>query len=78
MPGQFDFHRLIVSRMRLHQALPKPAVIWHKEMQQLMDDHIVPERLVQTRQFGIEVEVAVCGTGSRLLHMHPRPLSSED
>jgi len=42
MPGQFGFHRLILPQMRPHQALPKPAVAWHKEMQQLMDDHIAP------------------------------------
>lgn len=62
MSGQLGFNRLIVFQMRSHQALPEPVVIGHEEIQQLMNDHIVPERLVQAKQIGIEIQVTARGT----------------
>lgn len=41
-------------------------MIRHKEMQQLMNNHVVPERVIKVEQLGVEIQMAVSGTGSPL------------
>ena len=71
MPGQLGLHRLIASQMRSHQAFPETTMIRHEEMQQLMDDYIVPERFIKPKQISIEVQMAVRGTGGPLVTHRP-------
>lgn len=45
--------------MRPHQAFPKLAVIRDEEVQELVDDDVVPEAFVEVEQVVVEVQVAV-------------------
>jgi hypothetical protein len=35
------FESLVVAKVRAHQALPEFSVIWHAEMEQLVNNYVV-------------------------------------
>ena len=45
--------------MYSHQAFPQLAMIGYGEMEQLMDDDVVPEILIESQKINIEVQVAI-------------------
>ena len=69
------FAALIVPQMCPHQALPEFAVIGHKEMQEFVDNDIVPEFLIEFQKFAVEIQMSVGGTGRPLVvhRAHPKP-----
>ena len=60
---QLAFTDFVIPEVRPHQTLPKLAVIGHEDVQEFMDDHVVPEVLVESKQFGVEIEVSIGRTG---------------
>lgn len=60
---QLFFANLVIPQMCSHQNFPELAMIGHEEMQELMDNHVVPEILVERQQFRVEIEVAIRRTG---------------
>ncbi len=44
--------------MGAHQAFPEFAVVWNEEVQQLVDDHVVPKLLIKIEQFVVEIQMA--------------------
>ncbi len=46
---------LIFSKMRTHQAFPEFAMIGNEEVQQLVDNHVIPKLLIETEQFVVEI-----------------------
>ena len=53
--------------MRPHQAFPELSVVRYGEVEEFVNDHIVPEILVQVEKFKVEVHVAVCGARGPLV-----------
>lgn len=47
---------LVVPAMRHHQTFPELAVAWNREVQQLMNDHVVAKRALQAEQLIIEAQ----------------------
>ena len=60
---QSSFAKLVIPQMCSHQNFPESAVIGHEEVQEFMDNHVVPEILVEPQQFLVEIEVAIRRTG---------------
>ena len=48
-----------IAEVGPHQCFPEPAMVWHAEVQQLVNDHIIPEGGIQAEQIKAEVEVAI-------------------
>jgi hypothetical protein len=48
--------------MSPHEALPQLPMIWNKEMQQFVNDHIVSDFSIKNDQLSIKVEIATGGT----------------
>ena len=56
---------LMVAQVRQHPALPQLAMVGHREVQKLVDDHIVCKFAVEFEQLNIEIEIASGGAGAR-------------
>lgn len=44
--------------MRVYQRPPEAAVVGDGEMQQFVDDHQIPQLLIERQQIGAEVQAA--------------------
>lgn len=55
---QSGSRRFPVPQVGPHQDLPEAAVVGHAEVQQLVDDHQIPELLIERQQIGAEVQAA--------------------
>ena len=73
--------------MEPHVALPQLVVVGDEEMQQFVDDDVVPKVLIQIQQFDIEVQMAIDRTGGPFIthrahtkphHFNPRPDHGRD
>ena len=53
--------------MEAHQAFPELAVVGHGEVQQFMNNHIIPDLFVHVEQFGVEIKMALRGAGDPLV-----------
>ena len=64
---QRRFANLILAKMGAHQAFPELAVVGYGEVQQFMDDHVIPDLFVHLHQFSVEIQMALCGAGGPLV-----------
>lgn len=60
---QSAFADLVIPEVCSHQNFPELAMIGHEEVQEFMDNHVIPEILVESQQFRVEVQVAIRRTG---------------
>ena len=64
---QLRFICFILTKIGSHQNLPEFAMVGHEEVQQLMDDHVIPDLFVELQQFGVEIKMALRGAGGPLV-----------
>ena len=73
-----------ITQMSTHQTLPEPPVVGNAEVEQFMDDHVVPKGTVEVEQVDAEVEMTIGGAGGPLVshwahadphHIHIKLLS---
>ena len=53
------FQSFVIAQVGPHQTFPQFAMIRNGEMQEFMDDNIVPQCVVQIEQLAVEVQMAV-------------------
>lgn len=61
MHRQSLLHLLPCTEVCAHEHLPKFAVVWYREVEQFVNDDIIPELGVHTEKFIVEAKRARCG-----------------
>jgi len=53
--------------MSAHQGIPEAAVVGHREVQEFMHNHVVPELWIEGQEIGAEVQLPSGGARGPLV-----------